>query len=71
MFLTLPAKRVSLSANKPPIVFLGGLDDAFLGGSLRTEAGHQGAILTAQDHYVRVRLVEVIVKLGKSELFHP
>src|SRR3712207_6556931 len=59
-----------MSPDKLPIVLLGGLDNALLGCPSRAQASYQGAILTTQDHYVWVRLVEVVAKLGKPGLFH-
>jgi hypothetical protein len=59
-----------MSPDKLPIIFLGGLDDALLGGSSRAEAGYEGAILTTQYGNIRVRLVEVVVELGQPEFSH-
>ncbi len=36
----------------------------------RTAGSHKRAVLTTRDHYVRVRLVVVVVELGKPEFFH-
>src|SRR5215213_436904 len=66
----LPSKRVSVSPDKLPIILLGSFDDALRGGAPSAEGRNEGAVLAAQDHYVRVRLVEVVVELGKPELFH-
>jgi len=65
----LTKKRVSVSPDKLPIILLGGFDDTLLGGTPRAEARHERAVLAAQDNYVRVRLLEVVVALGKPEPF--
>ena len=36
----------------------------------RCEGCHERAVLAAQDHYVWVRVVEVVVELGEQQLFH-
>ena len=54
--------------HESPIVFLRGLDDSLLGGAPGAEGCRERVVLTTQDHYVRVRLVYVVVKLGKEEL---
>ena len=51
-----------------PIVLLGSFNDALLGCASGAEGGHQGVVLAAQDHYVGVGLVQVVVELGKVEL---
>src|SRR3712207_839333 len=51
-----------------PIVFHSGLADALLGGCLGAEGRYEGAILAAQDQDIRVRLVQVVVELGKLSL---
>src|SRR5918999_3919776 len=43
-----------------PVVLLGGLHDALLGGTPRGEGGHERTVLAAQDDHVGVRLVEVV-----------
>jgi hypothetical protein len=42
------------------LILLGGLEDALPGGPPGAEGGHYRAILTAQDEYVGVRLVQGI-----------
>jgi hypothetical protein len=37
----------------------------------RAEGRHERAVLAAQDHYVWVRLVEVVVELGEERYFYP
>jgi hypothetical protein len=59
----------SISLDELPIVLLGGFDDALPGETTCAEGCHEGAVLAAQSHYVWVRLVEVVVELGKPELF--
>jgi len=52
-----------------PIVFLRCIDEALLGDTPGTEDCHKGGVLTPQDHYVRVRLVQVVVELRKEDLW--
>ncbi len=40
--------------------------DALAGGTSRAEGCRKRAVPAAQEHYVRVRLVEVVVKRGKN-----
>jgi hypothetical protein len=59
-----------LSLKNGPIVLLGGLDDALLGGSLCAEGGYKGAILATQYEDVGVRLVQVVVEFREHRLLH-
>jgi hypothetical protein len=63
-------KRVGMSLDELPIVLPGGFIDALSGGTTGAEGCHERAVLAAQDHYVWVRLVKIVVELGKSALFH-
>src|SRR5215207_2532758 len=51
-----------------PVVLLGGLQDALPRGPLRAEGCHKRAVLAAQHHYVRVRLLQIVVELGEQWL---
>src|SRR5215208_1003423 len=64
------AQRVRVGFDQPSEILLGGLYDALPRGPLRAEGCHERTVLAAQDHYVRVRFVQVVVKLRKAELFH-
>src|SRR5215208_4190371 len=64
------AQKVRVGLHQPPVVLLGGLYDALLSSPSYAEGGHERTVLAAQDHYVRVRLVKVVVERGKAELFH-
>jgi hypothetical protein len=64
VFLGNVAKRAGMSPDKLPIISLSGFDDALLGGTPCAEGSHERAVLATQDHYVWVRLVEVVVELG-------
>jgi hypothetical protein len=68
VLLGLYCQRVCVLLKQGRVVLLGGLDYAFRGCSPRAEGAHEGAVLAAQDHYVRVGLVQVVVELGKVEL---
>jgi hypothetical protein len=70
VLLAFTAKRVRMSPDKLLVILFSSFDDALSGGTPRAEGCHEGAILTAQNHYVWVRLVEVVVELGKPELLH-
>src|SRR3712207_4048821 len=59
-----------MSLHKPTLILISGCDDALLGGTPRAEGSHKRAVLAPEDRQVRVRLVEVVAELGKSELFH-
>ena len=59
-----------MSPDKLLVIFLSGFDDALSGGTRRAEGCHEGVVLTAQDNYVRARLVEVVAERGKPELLH-
>src|SRR5215212_9695364 len=54
-----------------PVVRLGGLQDTLPRGPLSAEGGHKRAVLAAQDHYVWIRLVQVVAELWKPSLYHP
>ena len=64
------AQKVHVGLHQPPVVLLGGLEDALCGSPSCAEGSHERAALAAQDHYVWVRLVYVIVELGQCVLFH-
>ena len=57
-----PARNRPLRVNNGPIVLLGGLHYALLGGSLCTEGSYKRTVLTAQYEDVGVGLVQVIVE---------
>src|SRR5918995_1021421 len=61
-------QMVRFSLDQPPVVLLGSLHDALPGSPSRAEGCHERAVLAAQDHYVRVRLVKVVVELRKEAL---
>jgi hypothetical protein len=58
-----------MNPNEFPIVFLRCIDEALLGDTPGAEGCHKGVVLTPQDHYVRVRLVKVVVELRKEALW--
>jgi hypothetical protein len=51
--------------NEFSIVFIRGLDDALVGDAPGAEGCHEGVVLAAQDHHVRVRPVYVVVERGQ------
>ena len=53
--------------DQPPVVFLCGLHDTLPGGPPGAEGGHELDVLAAQDNYVWVRLVYVVVELGEEQ----
>src|SRR5215210_4925428 len=53
--------------DQPPVVFLCGLHDTLPGGPPGAEGGHERAVRAAQDNYVWVRLVYVVVELGEEQ----
>src|SRR5215204_570120 len=61
-------QMVRVGLHQPPVVLLGGLHDALPRGPSCAEGGHERAVLAAQDHYVWVRLVQVVVELGEQWL---
>jgi hypothetical protein len=58
-----------MNPNEFPIVFLRCLDEALLGDALGAEGCHEGGVLTAQYHYVRVRRVNAVVEFRKEVLW--
>jgi hypothetical protein len=68
-WLARPSELV-MSPDKLLVILLSGFDDALYGGTRRAEGCHEGVVLTAQDNYVRARLVEVVAERGKPELLH-
>src|SRR5918993_1805486 len=60
--------KVRVGLDQPPVVLLGGLRDALPRGPYCAEGCHERAVLAAQDHYVWVRLVQVVVELGEQWL---
>src|SRR5215208_6139816 len=57
-----------MNPNEFPIVFLRCLDEAPLGDAPGAEGCHEGGVLTAQYHYIRVRRVNAVVELRKEVL---
>src|SRR5919112_6776848 len=62
---------LSMRLDKFPIILPGSFNDALSGGPTCAEGCHERAVLAAQDCYFWVRLVKVVVELGKPVLFHP
>src|SRR5215217_6350946 len=62
------AQKVRVGLHQPPVVLLGGFHDTLPRGSPSAEGGHKRPVLAAQHHYVRVRLVQVVVELGEQWL---
>jgi hypothetical protein len=58
-----------VSLEKLPTILLSGFEDALLGGTSCAESCHERAVLTAQDHYVWIRLVKIVVEREKHEFF--
>ena len=48
------ASPLPVNPDELPVVFLGSLDDARLGGAPRAEGGHEGAVLAAKHQDVGV-----------------
>src|SRR5215211_2367310 len=68
--LSKKAQELRVGLKQPPVVLLGGFEYALLRSPTCAECGHKRAVLTAQDDYVRVRLVQVVVELGKLLLLY-
>src|SRR5215216_6272570 len=62
------AQVLSVRLEQPPVVLPGGLHETLTRGSPSAEGGHKRAVLAAQHHYVRVRLVQIVVELGEQWL---
>src|SRR5215207_6410291 len=62
------SRKVRVGLHQPPVVLLGGLRDALPRGPSCAEGCHERAVLAARDHYVWVRLVQVVVELGEQWL---
>src|SRR5687768_2376745 len=69
-FLAHLIRCASMSLDELPIILPGGFIDALSGGAHCAEGCHERAVLAAQENYVWIRLVDVVVELGKPELFH-
>jgi hypothetical protein len=63
-------QKVRGGLDQPPVALLGDLHDALPPGPSGAEGCHERAVLAAQDHYVWVRLLYVVVELGEEQLFH-
>jgi len=60
-----------MNLEKLPTIFLSGFENTLLGGTSCAESCHEPAVLTAQDHYVGIRPVKIVVERGNLELFRP
>ena len=49
-----------------PVILPSRFDDALPRSATRAEGSHKRVVLATEDHYVRIRLVEVVVERGKE-----